>query len=326
MKICRGSMKFFALLVLLVVATPVSAATYVLPPAGSPISPFFGLATRVGTTATADAVGVAGRVIFTGSPTTVTGTFGAPVDNVNFGGGGQMFSASGGIFGSAVPIVGTYTFTPQSRGLFVTSAQITSNASVGNANPSFTLAGLGVGPEFNASGAGVTSTNTAADTGNSVAPGNLGASGSVDFGTIDAIVGPFSSTVTMDIANLSTDILTGLLSDLADLNILDIEIVGPDADAFSLDPSDVADLLSGPLKPGDSLSLEILFSSNILGDKLAYLNIYTDQFGDVGEFNQVFSFQLNGVVTPEPASLALWGIGAAVAGISARRRRKQQVA
>jgi hypothetical protein len=332
-----------ALLLGLLPIVSADAATYILGPSGVVFSP--GVATRVGTTANGTSVGGAGRIPFTGPPNTIVGTFGSPVDGLNFD-GTNGFGPTAGII--PTPILGNYTFTPTVRsegqpgGVLSTTASISSNASI-NPNPSFTLSGASVGPVFQASGAGISSNNTAVGNNNAGVMANqnfvdgqtfVSSTGTVNLGAIDFVIGPASQSTNMTISNGSNDAsfvnVPALVGNQADLTILDIYLDGGNEAYFSLDQAQVDAIIGNVLSPTEVASLltitfSLLDSGNTLGIKTTNLYILTDQFGELGDDNQYFVFQVTGVVNPEPASLLAWGLIAG-AGAVGYRLRKRKVA
>jgi hypothetical protein len=332
-----------ALLLGLLPVVSADAATYIFGPSDVVFSP--GVATRVGTTANGTSVGVAGRVPLTGpffQNQTVNGSFSGPADTTNFGGGGQVFSNTDNFFGLSPSIIaGNYSFSPTVRsdgqpgGVLSTTASISSNAT-NNPNPSFTLSGASVGPVFQASGAGITSNNTAVgnNTNNNSAQTFATSTGTVNLGAIDFVVGPASQSTNMTIANGSNDAsfvnVPALVGNQADLTILDIYLDGGNEAYFSLDQAQVDAIIGNVLSPTEVASLltitfSLLDSGNTLGLKTTNLYILTDQFGELGGDNQYFVFQVTGVVNPEPASLLAWGLIAG-AGAVGYRLRKRKVA
>ena len=123
--------------------------------------------------------------------------------------------------------------------------------------------------------------------------------------------------------NASTDL--GLDSPLTSLEILSIELSGPDAAAFSVD-----DLIPTLLYEGQHANLPIHFHPTEVRDYQATLTIRTDQGAANGASGQTFAYQLAGggvVAIPEPASVALLAPLAAMASSwrprsSACRRRR----
>jgi hypothetical protein len=323
-----------------VASKSVQADTYVIGPGAVVFNPL--VATRVGTTEGPIAAnGIAGRVPFTGGATTISsGSFGAPTGafSSSFSGGGTTFSTSSGgpfgFFGTAQAISDSYSFSPQVRsgdqpGGVLTATATISGASSNILNP-FTLVGASVGPAFAASGTGVTSNDLAAGNNSHMVSVVNGATGTINLGAVDFVVGPLSTSTNLQIANNSNDSSFGnvpaLVGNQADLNILGVTITGANASLFSLDAGQLATLIGTSLSPGQLANLlNITFTSDgILGVKTAILNILTDQFGTRGIGNDVFSFQLTGVVNPEPASLAIWGmiLAGGAFGYGSRRRQK----
>jgi hypothetical protein len=337
-----------ALLLGLLPIVSADAATYIIGPSGVVFSP--GVATRVGTTANGVSTGLAGRTPFSGplfGLQTVSGSFQGPVDNINFSGGGQVFSNTDNFLGLSPSIInGNYSFSPTVRsdgqpgGVLSTTASVStvgSSPTPSNPNPSFTLSGASVGPVFQASGAAVTSNDTAVGNNTNANPAQtfVTSTGTVNLGAIDFVVGPGSQSTNMTLANGSNDAsfvnVPALVGNQADLNILGISITGPDSAYFSLDPAQVAAIVGNTLSPGEVASLlTVTFSlldPDALGVKTAYLTILTDQFGALGGNNQYFVFQLTGVVNPEPASMLAWSLNVGAGAVGYRlRKRKTAVA
>lgn len=193
-----------------------------------------------------------------------------------------------------------FTFAPTSRGAF--SATATSNFSNGNNDAGVlvsspnnnaadsqatTLSGTGVGPVYTAS----------------TAPYIVGGTPpSLDLATIyfqPALEPPNGMTRNLVISNLTTD--TGVL---ANLTLLSGALSGPYAALFSLGIS-----FPQTITPGNSLIIPINFTAAYPpGTKLAQLMISSDQNapGGVGMLGDIFTYNLEAQVVPEPATILIW--------------------
>jgi len=137
-----------------------------------------------------------------------------------------------------------------------------------------------------------------------------------------------SRSIYFRIGNLTTD--EGSL-DLIGLTILGLQIVGADAQHYSVEPvlpgaaALGAAALQGPmvLGAGDILEFVITFHAPEVAGLYddAMLRIITDQFAAFGEPGLELQVGLRAVAIPEPASLGLLGLAAALGWLAARRRR-----
>lgn len=203
-----------------------------------------------------------------------------------FSGGGDNFNLSSG---SSVDV--DYTYTPAARTLGTpdtTLVNISSDDPVDTDGHDITLSGIGVAPVF------------AADT-------------EIDFDDID--FGQMS-TLLFNISNTTTD---GDLGDLTDLTLNDITIDGLDAALFSLDNFTPGITIAA----GETFVLEVTFDgTQSTGQKSGFLTILTDEGAALAGDGNDYNVDLAGnvlVIIPEPASFALFGLGALALGF--RRQR-----
>jgi hypothetical protein len=192
----------------------------------------------------------------------------------------------------------SYTYTPADR--VADSRTLTlnyyngSNNGQNQANTQFaTFTGNGVGPEFTSS---------------------IPVGSTIDFGEV--LTGSVA-TMPLTLWNLTPD---GDLESLTDLTIFDVIFSGPDNWLFLLSSPIVGTVLAAD----DALVFNVLFqTTDPFGPRNATLTIVTDQNAPFGSAGDAFSFQLQGLVVPEPSSLALLALGAAGAvGYGWRRKRK----
>jgi hypothetical protein len=232
--------------------------------------------------------------------------------NVTSSGGassGTLGSGTGGVSGTGGGInvpdgastVVTYVFLATNRG--PQSGSIPFSFDNPGGEGALLIDTIGVGPDFRT---------------------DLPATG-VDF--LEVPVGD-SRSVYFRIGNLTGD--EGTL-DLIGLTILGLEIIGADAQHYSVEPvlpgtaAFGAAALQGPmvLGAGDILEFVITFHAPEIAGLYddAMLRIITDQFATFGEPGLELQVGLRAVAIPEPAGLGLLGLAAAFGWLAARRRR-----
>ncbi|MEQ9460458.1 MAG: PEP-CTERM sorting domain-containing protein [Phycisphaeraceae bacterium] len=217
--------------------------------------------------------------------TTLTGLAGSPA-------GGAPFS--GPLEAPAISLDGgqttdfTYTFSPTTRGAVSGSVDIQSNE---DGIHQINLAGVGVGPVL----------------GSSISPGTT-----LDLGAIAELA---NLDEILSVSNTTPD-NNGGVPELTDMT-LDFSIGGVDAGLFEVD------LVGGEvIGKGSSLDIMVTFLGSLApgeGTYEAELTLFTDEGVALGQTNagEVYSFNLTAVVIPEPASLALLGLG----GLALIRRK-----
>jgi hypothetical protein len=140
----------------------------------------------------------------------------------------------------------------------------------------------------------------------------------VDFGTIE-----LNSAHTLELAIMN--LAKGPNSSASDLTIESYAITGTDPESFS-----VASLNPGTTIPaGGTLLVPITVVGTGPGDLTSNLTIFTNEGTALGGAGETFNYLLDPMVTngfssaaPEPASLAVFGVGlAALAGVRRRRAR-----
>ncbi len=204
------------------------------------------------------------------------------------------FTAASGLFTSSNQVLSlpdgglilqAYDYAPTSRGFDTQDIIINlTNGSTDGTNAAqqllVALSGQGVGPEFTSAG---------------------DVSGVLDFGSVTL---SRTASLTLDLSNQTPD---GDLGALTTLSLLNAQIIGSDAGAFSL-------LGFSPtlLTDGQSISLNVEFTPTLEGIRSATLSFVTDQNAPFGLGGQTFSFSLTGTgiltelpFVPEPSSLAL---------------------
>lgn len=188
-----------------------------------------------------------------------------------------------------------FLYTPTASG--AESQVLTLNFSNGSDNGTnqaqtrtFTLTGVGVGPAFQSG----------------PLPGST-----LDFGEVQR---NRTEMLELMITNATQD--PTAVDSLTGLTLIDAFFEGPDAEFFSL-----VNFVPGTvLSRGESLALDILFSSNETGSKNAILRILTDQGTDFGQAGVTFSYNLSATAVPEPSSLVGLGTFAAVILLGKRKR------
>jgi hypothetical protein len=222
-----------------------------------------------------------------------SGTLGAGTGGVNGAGGGVTVP-------DGASTVVTYVFLADHRG--PQSGSIPFSFDNPGGEGALLIDTIGVGPDFRT---------------------DLPVSG-VDF--LEVPVGQ-SRSIYFRIGNLTGD--EGTL-DLIGLTILGLEIVGADAQYYSVEPvvsgtPTFSAALQGPtvLGAGDILEFIITFHAPDLAGLYddAMLRLITDQFATFGEPGLELQVGLRAVVIPEPAGLGLLGLAATLGWLATRRRR-----
>jgi len=193
-----------------------------------------------------------------------------------------------------------YTYTPTDRGL----DNETVSVSFDNGNPDGTntavtgdvaLSGQGVGPDFEST---THDPETAIDFG-AIAPGQM-------------------VTIILNLSNL-TDDPNGGDELLTRLSLLNLEILNDTDGLF-----EILNLASLPdaLDKGGSFDLELKFNTDLateLGNYTAQLVLDTDENAPLGQFGEVFTWDLTGDVVPTPSAGV---IVLAMGGLLMTRRRR----
>lgn len=214
--------------------------------------------------------------IGTTSELTVTASNAGPnftkVKDLSFGAAAGEFSGIAAAFNPLFkdPSLGSdtasnhYSYSPTTRGNASLNVALTSDSG----SPGLLLTGTGVGPEFDASAS------------------------LLDFG-------PIAGLLPLEVANVSLDFDGGNQS-LTNLTLLSAEIVGPDAELFSL----VGFTPGTVLSKGQLANLLVEFAGAASGIKTATLIVHTDEGAAFGQSGASFQIALMAVV-PEPATLLL---------------------
>ncbi len=200
---------------------------------------------------------------------TLTGTFGAASGDFD----PETVSSSFNLTQSQQS-VRTYTFSPTTTGVLSSNVTVSSNGG----NVTRTLSGTGVSPVFQSS----------------IAPGTT-----LDFGIIDKSQ---SATRTLTIQNLASS----NLGDLTNLTILSATITGEDASYFTLEENFTPIVIS---KDGTiSLAIRATNYDDAFHDRNAVLTLVTDQNAALGMEGNIYTFNLNAYMLPEPSTYMFMGI------------------
>ena len=189
------------------------------------------------------------------------------------------------------------SFAPVTRGTYTGTVSYTSTSVVGNV----AVTGTAVGPVFstNVGTAPLTVINLG-----KTAPGS-------------------PTTFDLKISNISTDDVNG--TNLANLTLESESITGPTAGAFYVVPltQNVLGDAAADSPLANSTDLTIVFDPLTSGSFTDYLTITTDQGAPLGDVGGQFTYELmgssSGSPTPEPAALALMGLGALALMLSRRQ-------
>jgi hypothetical protein len=282
-------------------------------------------AVRIGTTATVAAITVSnigdGDLAPGGSTLSMAqlrGSIGAPSGSVFTGSGGtfslndQFYSGSGTATTSAAY---TYQYAPTAH-TTSDSATVVANFADGSTSgtnaaqtATLTLAGSGVGPEFQSKVGSTTYSNTTAIGNTTIAAGTI-STGAYKTGT--------TTSLQVTLANISTD--AGSAS-LTDLTLENFTLSGASASDFSV----VGFTTNTVLAEAQSVVVTLDFSGPTVGNYTADLNFTTDEGAALGGAGAVFSYTLSAKI-PEPATLVTFGMGLAGLGWVRRRRARRALA
>ncbi len=211
------------------------------------------------------------------SGSTLTGNISAASGDFSPTTGTQNFS-----LGSGQSTSRTFQYTPSSRGADSTNVTISSN--IGQTSAS--LNGTGVSPVYSSS----------------ISPGSA-----IDFGTVDK---DQSLTRSLTIQNTTQD---ADLGDLTNLTLLSATISGPDQSYFSLENFTPGTILSKNNLA--SLLLRVNNFDHLVGMRYATLTIVTDENAPIGTAGNVYTYQLQAYLVPEPSSFIVLSIAAIFWGI-----------
>lgn len=249
--------------------------------------------------------------------TAATGSFAAA--DVSFRPNGQQTGRHGATQGTQAAPRGTtstlgYTYTPISRGSASSAVSLVSYRS-NFASGSGPAAGA---PHISPSVSSVSSASVPAPAGSVFASTIVGSGvNNTPVAVTNGAVGPASSTINFGtIAYGSTNTLDLELENLgtSDMTIEGYTISGGEASAFG------ASIPAGSVIAGGGTLIVPLYAYGTeVGELTSSLTIFTDQGGDPTSYTYLLD---PAVTAPEPASIALLGVGLGVmAGV--RRRRRQ---
>jgi len=202
------------------------------------------------------------------------------------------FSGAGGAFnlGDGASQAFAFSFAPTSHGGATSSVDVSTTNGSGDGNNSaqgpiaWGLAGTGVGPMFQASGALT-----------------------------------FSESVTSNVLSISNITSDADLGPLTDLTLLSAQITGADAGMFSL-----LNFAPGTqLAKGDAFDLGVGFTPGGAGAHSAILTLLTDEDAALGANGSQFTFNLFATTVPEPGVVQLLLAGLVGMGALLRQRRKK---
>jgi hypothetical protein len=264
----------------------------------------------------------------TGSFTLTALNFGAP-SNALFS---RVGAAAGSNLITAATDSRTYNFSPTARGAASGSVTVSGDRGTPGAdankvvNSTVNLTATAVGPvlgftinDFDPSPRSGTPLASGGNNGNVA----LATGETINVGEAGWVNPPETSTALLTLSNVTPD---GDLGSLTDLTILSGVISGPDGAQFQLLESDGVTPYTGGdvLAAGQTLDLVVQFAADGAtpdGLKSALLTINTDQGAALGSAGGAFTFNLQAVQTPEPASLLLWTMLGGLTCAAAIKRR-----